>query len=136
MKIPPLTGGLLHYTNGIASNFSKSSRCTTRSRCFAMIVKPSPFSASSKVSRYHNRNRHSDARARLSALKESTSNSATGKRVVLPLPGGPATMTIRGRAKSAPEVSVCVLAHVFGKLGLQEVATLVDDALTNHLRAF
>jgi hypothetical protein len=32
-------------------------------------------------------------------------------------------MTIRGRAKSAPEVSVCVLAHVFGELGLQEVAT-------------
>jgi hypothetical protein len=47
-----------------------------------------------------------------------------------------ATMTIRGRAKSAPEVSVCVLAHVFGELGLQEVATLIDDALANHLRAF
>ena len=45
-------------------------------------------------------------------------------------------MTIRGRAKSAPEVSVCVLAHIFGKLGLQEVAMLVDDTLANHLRAF
>jgi len=49
---------------------------------------------------------------------------------------GPVTMTIRGRAKSAPEVSVCVLAHIFGKLGLQEVAILVDDTLANHLRAF
>ena len=45
-------------------------------------------------------------------------------------------MTIRGRAKSAPEVSVCVLAHIFGELGLQEVAMLVDDTLANHLRAF
>ncbi len=44
--------------------------------------------------------------------------------------------SIRGRAKSAPEVSVRVLAHIFGKLGLQEVATLVDDALAHHLRAF
>ena len=45
-------------------------------------------------------------------------------------------MTIRGRVNSAPEVSVCVLAHVFGELGHQEVATLIDDALANHLRAF
>jgi hypothetical protein len=45
-------------------------------------------------------------------------------------------MTIRGRAKSAPEVSVCVLAHVFGELGLQEVATLIDDAFADHFSAF
>ena len=45
-------------------------------------------------------------------------------------------MTIRGRAKSAPEVSVCVLAHIFGELRLQEVAMPVDDTLANHLRAF
>jgi hypothetical protein len=45
-------------------------------------------------------------------------------------------MTIRGRVNSAPEVSVCVLAHIFGEFGLQEVAMLVDDTLANHLRAF
>lgn len=45
-------------------------------------------------------------------------------------------MTIRGRAKSAPEVSVCVRAHIFGEFSLQEVAMLVDDTLANHLRAF
>src|ERR1700681_983419 len=74
--------------------------------------------------------------ARLSTLKESTPNSATGKRVVLPLPGGPATMTIRGRAKLSPEVSVCVLTHIFGEFGLQEVATLIDDAFADHFSAF
>jgi len=45
-------------------------------------------------------------------------------------------MTIRGRAKLSPEVSVCVLTHIFGEFGLQEVAMLVDDTFANHLRAF
>jgi hypothetical protein len=45
-------------------------------------------------------------------------------------------MTIRGRAKSAPEVSVCILAHIFGEFSLQDFAVLVDDTLANHLRAF
>jgi hypothetical protein len=56
--------------------------------------------------------------------------------VVLPLPGGLATTTVLGSDTSPSEVSLCVLSHVFGEFGYQEVASLVNDALADHFLSF
>jgi hypothetical protein len=54
------------------------------------------------------------------------------RRLVLPLPGGPATATIRGRHNSAPKVSVCVLSHVFGEVGYQQGLPMLIKTKISH----
>jgi hypothetical protein len=58
---------------------------------------------------------------------------AIGKRLLFPLPGGPATTTILGRGKLTAEVGSSVLAHLFGEFALQEPAFLVNDSATHSL---
>jgi hypothetical protein len=54
-----------------------------------------------------------------------------GKRLLFPLPGGPATTVMRGRGKLSAEIGICVLAHVLGEFVLQKPAFLVEDAQTD-----
>src|SRR5436305_954478 len=65
--------------------------------------------------------------ARLSALNQSTPKADRGKRLLLPLPGGPAITIIRGRCNLAAEVGTRIFTHIFGEFVLQKRALFVND---------
>src|ERR1700751_3534462 len=73
--------------------------------------------------------------ARSSALKQSIWKEESGKRLLFPLPGGPATTVMRGRGKLSAEVGTCVLAHVLRDFVLQKAALFVDDPQADGVRA-
>jgi len=73
--------------------------------------------------------------ARSSALNQSMWKEERGKRLLFPLPGGPATTVMRGRGKLSAEVGTCVLAHVLGEFVLQKAALFVDNSQANGFRA-
>src|SRR5258708_35107250 len=63
-------------------------------------------------------------------LNPSTPKAVTGKYLVLPLPGGPATTIMRGRAirgSTGFQRRYGVREHVRWQQGRHEVATRIDD---------